>query len=162
MSVPDVSLAYDVICTAPETGPVILCHARTLAEGDRPQFLVNAARHLLFYRDQAEAYARLPVDIETFIRSERFLAFGDAIYPAVMDELRKLNSGRYFEAVLTGAIGTGKTTIALLTIAYQLYVLSCLRDPHAFFKLDPGSEIVFALQSVTAQVAKDVAYRIGR
>lgn len=76
-----------------------------------------------------------------------------------MDVLREINSGQYVEAVLTGAIGTGKTTIALLTIAYQLHVLSCLRDPHAFFGLDPASEIVFVLQSLSAQVAKEVAYK---
>jgi len=35
-----------------------------------------------------------------------------------MNELRELNSGKYVEAVLTGAIGTGKSTIALFTTAY--------------------------------------------
>ena len=65
-----------------------------------------------------------------------------------MDELRELNSGKYVEAVLTGAIGTGKSTIALFTTAYQLYVLSCLKDPHELFNLDPSSEIVFAFQSL--------------
>jgi len=111
-----------------------------------------------YYAD-AKAYVRLPVDVQTFMESAEFLACGEAIYPAVMDVLREINSGRYVEAVLTGAIGTGKTTIALLTTAYQLHVLSCLRDPHAFFKLDPASEIVFAIQSLSAQVAKEVAYR---
>ena len=47
----------------------------------------------------------------------------------------------------------------MLTTAYQLHVLSCLRDPHAFFKLDPASEIVFAIQSLSAQVARDVGYK---
>ena len=108
--------------------------------------------------DSAHAYHRLPVDIKTFIESDEFLASGETIYPAVMDVLREINSGQYVEAVLTGAIGTGKTTIALLTTAYQLHVLSCLRDPHDFFKLDPASEIVFAIQSISAKIARDVAY----
>ncbi len=155
----ELALAYGVIEKARDTGPMILRYADNLPPPDRRSFLIKAAKHFLSYRDSAEAYHRLPVDIETFIRSDRFLASGDSIYPAVMDELREINSGRYVEAVLTGAIGTGKTTIALLTIAYQLHVLSCLRDPQAFFRLDPGSEIVFAIQSLTAQVAKDVAYR---
>jgi hypothetical protein len=157
MSEPD--LAYDVINRAADTGPVILRHALTLPEADRPRFLIDAARHLLQYLDRREAYFRLPVDIQTFIESKEFLAYGEAIYPAVMDVLREINSGSYVEAVLTGAIGTGKSTIALLTIAYQLHVLSCLRDPHAFFKLDPASEIVFAIQSISARVARDVDYR---
>jgi len=75
-----------------------------------------------------------------------------------MDVLREINSGQYFEAVLTGAIGTGKTTIALLTMAYQLHVMSCLRDPQGFLNLDPAAEIVFVIQSLSARVAKDVAF----
>ena len=75
-----------------------------------------------------------------------------------MDELRELNSGKYVEAVLTGAIGTGKTTIALFTTAYQLYVLSCLKDPHQFFNLEPSSEIVFAFQSLNKMLAKSTDY----
>jgi hypothetical protein len=51
------------------------------------------------------------------------------LYPAVMEELRELNSGKYVEAVLTGAIGTGKSTIALFTTAYQL--LSLPKTPSA-------------------------------
>lgn len=76
-----------------------------------------------------------------------------------MEDLRELNSGRYDEAVLTGAIGTGKTTIALFTTAYQLYVLLCLNDPQRLFGLDPASEIVFALQSLTKMLADSVDYR---
>jgi hypothetical protein len=65
---------------------------------------------------------------------------------------------KYVEAVLTGAIGTGKSTIALFTTAYQLYVLSCLKDPHGLFNLDPSSEIVFAFQSLTKDLAESIDY----
>lgn len=155
----DASLAYDIIAKARETGPAILRHAARLPDAERASFLVNAAQHLVPYHEQAAAYDRLPVDVQTFVESNEFLACGEAIYPSVMEVLRDINSGQYTEAVLTGAIGTGKTTIALLTTAYQLHVLSCLRDPHAFFRLDPASEIVFAIQSLSARVAKDVAYQ---
>ena len=64
----------------------------------------------------------------------------------------------YSEAVLTGGIGTGKTTIALYSTAYQLYVLSCFRDPHVLFELDPASEIVFVFQNKTESLAKAVDY----
>lgn len=158
-SIGEVDLAYDITTKAVGTGPAILRHATCVPEPDRGAFLVQAARHLMTYREDAAAYVRLPVDVQTFIESAEFLACGEAIYPAVMDVLREINGGQYVEAVLTGAIGTGKTTIALLTTAYQLHVLSCLRDPHTFFRLDPASEIVFAIQSLSAQVAKDVAYK---
>ena len=158
----DVDLAYDVIQKAVDTGPAILRHAAQMDCTARPQFLIRAAQHIVSFRDSAHAYHRLPVDIQTFIEGREFLGSGEAIYPAVMDVLREINSSRYVEAVLTGAIGTGKTTIALLTTVYQLHVLSCLRDPHDFFKLDPASEIVFALQSISAKVARDVAYKPHR
>ncbi len=59
----------------------------------------------------------LPVDVQTFVESPDFLDCRGTLYPAVMDQLRELNSGEYVEAVLTGAIGTGKSTIALFTTA---------------------------------------------
>ena len=100
----------------------------------------------------------LPVDVQTFVESPYFLNRCGTLYPAAMEELRELNSGKYVEAVLTGAIGTGKSTIALFTTAYQLYVLSCLKDPHGLFNLDPSSEIVFAFQSLTKDLAKSIDY----
>jgi hypothetical protein len=100
----------------------------------------------------------LPMDVQTFVESPDFLDCRNTLYPAVMEELRGLNSGKYVEAVLTGAIGTGKSTIALYTTAYQLYVLSCLKDPHKLFGLDPSSEIVFAFQSLNKQLAKSIDY----
>ena len=106
-----------------------------------------------------DRYALLPVDIRTFVESEGFLNRRGVLYPAVMEELRELNSGKYDEAVLTGAIGTGKSTIALFTTAYQLYVLSCLKDPHRLFSLDPASEIVFAFQSLNKMLAESIDYK---
>ena len=100
----------------------------------------------------------LPVDVQTFVESPYFLNRRGTLYPAVMEELRELNSGKYVEAVLTGAIGTGKSTVALFTTAYQLYVLSCLKDPHGLFNLDPSSEIVFAFQSLTKDLAELIDY----
>ena len=159
VSIADADLAYDIIERAKDTGLAILRHAVYVPVAYLGPYLVQAANHLLSYQEDAAAYVRLPVDVQTFVESAEFLACGDAIYPAIMDVLREINSGQYVEAVLTGAIGTGKTTIALLTIAYQLHVLSCLHDPHTYFRLDPASEIVFVLQSLSGQVAKEVAYK---
>lgn len=99
-----------------------------------------------------------PVDPETFVNDEFFLNKPNALYPVVMDEFVKLNSGEYVEAVMTGGIGSGKTTLAQYTTAYQLYILSCMRDPHATFSLDPASEILFIFQSIHYGTAKMVEY----
>ena len=81
-----------------------------------------------------------------------------AIYDLVMIELEKMNDGTYSEAVLTGSIGAAKTTCALYTTAYQLYLLSCYASPHALYDLDPASEIVFIFQSLNAKAARAVDY----
>lgn len=153
---PDV--AYDIITKAPLSGPAVIRHAARLPTEQRGDFLRSAARHFLSLAADRDAYIVLPVDTQTFVESPEFLDRSGVLYPAVMDALRELNSGTYVEAVLTGAIGTGKSTVALFTTAYQLYTLSCLKDPHGLFGLDPSSEIVFAFQSLTKALARSVDY----
>ena len=117
-----------------------------------------------------KALRHYPVSIQQFIEDPAYLG-SDAVYPAIMQELVDLNNPiqpgsqhrarlwtNYNEALLTGAIGTGKTTISLYSLAYQLYVLSCFQSPHALFKLDPSSEIVFVFQNRTEHLAKAVDY----
>jgi hypothetical protein len=116
------------------------------------------------------ALKEYPVSIEEFIQSPEYLN-SDAIYPLILEELIKLNNPLiegckfrsrlwtlYSEAILTGPIGTGKTTIALISILYQLYVLSCFLDPHVPFGLDSSSEIIFAFQNKTEKLAKAVDF----
>jgi len=105
-----------------------------------------------------EKYARLPVPIQVFIESENYMDSKGILYPTIMRDIKVLNNGNYSEAVLTGAIGSGKTTLALYTTAYQLYLLSCMRNPHAYFGLDTASEIMFIFQSINAGLAKQVDY----
>lgn len=101
----------------------------------------------------------IPVDVEKFVNGDEYLNKPNTIYPSVMRELKELNSeGKYDEAVLTGGIGSGKTTIALYTTAYQLYRLSLFRNPHQQFGLDPTSEIVFIIQSLNFAAAKQVDF----
>ena len=109
---------------------------------------------------------RYPVDVEEFIFGVKYLnKRREEIYPAVLEELRKINNPRgmrvlnpWTEAVFTGGIGSAKSTTALYTVAYQLYVLSCFRDPHATFGMDRATEILFAFQSASGGLAKSVDY----
>ena len=75
--------------------------------------------------------------IKEFICSPHYLNKDKEIYPGVLEAAEELNTGRYVEAIMTGGIGSGKTTLALYTNAYQLYLLSCMRSPHKQFGLDP-------------------------
>lgn len=104
-------------------------------------------------------YRWKPVGVREFICSKEFLNKESEIYPAVLDEAEELNSGQYVEAVMTGGIGSGKTTLALYTNAYQLYLLSCMRSPHKLYGLDPSSEILLIFQSITKALAQGVDYK---
>lgn len=99
-----------------------------------------------------------PVDFKTFVEDPYYMDAKNVLFPEVMRCTEEMNNGTYQEAILTGAIGTGKSTIALYSTAYQLFLLSCYRSPHELFGLDPSSEIVFIFQSITAALAKSVDY----
>ncbi|MEJ6846721.1 hypothetical protein V3589_10950 [Sinorhizobium fredii] len=124
----------------------------------RLAYLREAIRWLRI-KAQEPIWRELPVDFRTFVESTQLLNKRGVLWPRVVECAMELNSGRYVEAVLTGAIGVAKTTLALYTQAYQLYVLSCLADPHRLFDMDPSSEILVIFQSVTKNLAQDVDYR---
>lgn len=100
-----------------------------------------------------------PVPIQQFVEDPYFMNSKNVLFPKIMECLIEINNGQYQEAVLTGAIGTGKSTLALYSTAYQLYRLSCYRNPHYLFDLDPASEILIIFQSVTEKLAKAVEYQ---
>jgi hypothetical protein len=103
-------------------------------------------------------YKLIPVSPETFILDPYYLGLKDQVYPVVLKSFCELNSGDYTESVLTGSIGCAKTTLAIWTTAYQLYLLSCLRNPQQVFSLDKSSEIVFIFQSLNEKLAKAVDF----
>lgn len=79
-----------------------------------------------------------------------------------------LGEGEYFGFELEGPdrlflLGdftvTHNTTTALYTIAYQLYLLSCYKNPHTMFQMDSTSEILFIFQSMNATLGKEVDYK---
>ena len=113
------------------------------------------------YREKTDQpmYSRLPVDFQTFIESPRLMNKNGILWPRVMEAGLELNSGKYSECVLTGAIGSAKSTLAIYTQAYQTYILSCMCNPHEVFDLDPSSEILIIFQSINKNVATDVDYR---
>lgn len=159
--------AFDIVDAVPVSGKAVLDHAVSINKDtgrpnftpdERMAFIQQAARWFVNLKDDAHRYDIMPVDPQTFVESNAYLGRRGIVYPAVMREIVRLNNGLFVEAVLTGAIGTGKTTIALFTTAFQLYLLSCLKNPHKDFDLDPASEILFVFQSLNAKVAKDNDY----
>lgn len=112
-----------------------------------------------------------PVSMREFITHPDYLDQAGSIYPRVLDELEALNNppaeglahglrigSPYTESIFTGGIGVGKSHCALLTMAYHLYVLSCIDDPQGLFDLDPSSEILFVFQTISATLAKQLDF----
>lgn len=151
-----------------EAADVALARARQLSEPHRTWLIDDTIRDLLDIAEgKSEFMERVaqrggmhynPVGVEEFLCAEKYLNKGSEIYPRVMDHIIEINSGEYDEAVMTGAIGTAKTTIAVLSTAYQLYLVAAYINPHAVFGLDRSSEIEFVFQSLDYTKAKEVGY----
>lgn len=125
---------------------------------ERLAYLTHAISWL---RDRAQDpnYTMPPVDFRTFVESKDLMNKRGVLWPRVIEEGAKINSGQYTEVVLTGGIGVAKTTLALYSQAYQIYTMSLLDNPHKIFDLDPSSEILTVFQSINKNLAQDVDYR---
>ena len=99
-----------------------------------------------------------PVGVREFVESPVYMNKPNTLWPEVMNALEAICDGTYTECLLTGAIGVAKSTLALYIQAYQVYILSCMRNPHKSFDLDESSEIVIVFQSITEALAKAVDY----
>ena len=101
-----------------------------------------------------------PVSITEFLTNKDYLGFlnlYDAWFPEVEHVLSP--SSMVHEWVMTGAIGTGKTFVAVIVQMYKMYLLMCMKDPQGFYKLSPGSPFVFGLFNITKQLADSTSYR---
>ena len=110
----------------------------------------------------------IPVDINTFIHDKRYL--GNALYdsegkftvfPYWEEKLKEIfptnTTTRYNTIVFTGAIGLGKSTIAVICLLYLLYRLLCLKNPYLYYGLQPIDKISISLMNITIENAKGVA-----
>lgn len=64
----------------------------------------------------------------------------------------------YMEVIFSGAIGTGKSTIAVAGALYDLCKLTHLRNPQSKFQLLESTIIAYAVINATLTLAKDVLF----
>lgn len=76
--------------------------------------------------------------------------FGQEVNPEIISEKR--------EALFTGGIGIGKTTMASIALAYMVHWVCCLNDPQSFFGLLKETRIAFMLMSTKDSQAKEVLF----
>ena len=115
-------------------------------------------------------YEEIPVDIETFLRDPKYLGKGlvdedgrFTVFPYWLDTLKKifpdpLQPANYHTVALTGAIGLGKSFVAVLIGLYELYRMLCLKDPYLYYGLQPIDKISFAFMNITLDASKGVAW----
>jgi hypothetical protein len=120
----------------------------------------------LLYSD----YEEIPVDIETFLRDPNYLGKGlineegkFTVYPYWVKTLKEifpdpLQPCVYNTLALSGAIGLGKSFVAVLCGLYELYRMMCLKDPYLHYGLQPIDKITFALINITLDAAKGVGW----
>lgn len=120
----------------------------------------------LLYSD----YEEVPVDIETFLKDPNYLGKGlindegkFTVYPYWMKTLKKifpnpLEPSAYNTLALSGAIGLGKSFVAVLCGLYELYRMMCLKDPYIHYGLQPIDKITFAIINITLDAAKGVGW----
>lgn len=112
-----------------------------------------------------EDYEEIPVDIDTFLEDPKYLGNatnnGTQIYPFWREQLRKIfefGDTDYEEIAFTGAIGIGKTQIAVYAIAYLTYRLLCLRYPQRYFGFADTDDIAIFFFNATVALAQAVGF----
>lgn len=101
------------------------------------------------------------VPIDTWL-NEEFYSGPSArqLYPYWKQAIIKVFSSpvRINEVIITGSIGTGKSTCAVYMLAYKLYELSCYYPPQALYNLMTNSKILFAYFNITKELAGQVGF----
>lgn len=69
-----------------------------------------------------------------------------------------MKPAKYNTLALTGAIGLGKSTEAVIIGCYELYRMMCLKDPYIYYGLQPIDVISFAVMNITIDAAQGVAW----
>lgn len=120
----------------------------------------------LIYSD----YDEIPVDIITFLKDEKYLGKGlindegkFTVYPYWVETLKELFPDpmlpcKYNTLALSGAIGLGKSFVAVLCGLYELYRMLCLKDPYLYYGLQPIDKITFAFMNITLDASRGVAW----
>lgn len=146
---------------------ILLSHGKTRV-GDVYQaaclrlFEENDERLMAF----VSAMRRVPVSIQEFLESPDFLGGVDMeVWPQIRRDVIDVNpdiitgAAQVVEYVDSGATGTGKTTKASITHAYQVYLLHCIENPQRLYGLAAHTPIVLSMTSSNWNTTRDVLFR---
>ncbi len=129
------------------------------------QHLISALDRLIDIKTNTNADDRLvrrqePVSPEVFLTSRYYSGFGPGdLYPFWVEQICDFINNDYNELIITGSIGSGKTTAANLLLLYKFYEILCWEDPNAFLGLPAMQEIYNIYFSVSGKQAERTGYR---
>jgi hypothetical protein len=114
-------------------------------------------------------YEHIPPSMREFVTNTDYLGSsvglfsierGGGLYPEWEKVLKQIFPNQFYspytEVLLSGSIGTGKTTAALVGVLYDLCKILCLAKPHKRWLLLPSTIIAFAIFNATLQLVEDV------
>lgn len=115
----------------------------------------------LYALDYKERY----VSIDEFFESNKFLGpvteNGKIIHQIWRDSAREIMSDdSKYTIVLTGAIRTGKSRLALWLSAYIMHKVLCLKDPFKFFRKAGGGKFTVSFFNLTRTLSESRGFRI--
>jgi len=131
------------------------------------QVAANGNSELLSTLKYSE-FEEIPVDIHTFLHDRKYL--GNALYDKdgrftlfpyweekLADVFPDNLTTKYNTIILTGSIGIGKSTFAVICQLYMLYRLLCMKDPYLYYGMQPIDKISISLLNITIENARGVA-----
>lgn len=124
---------------------------------------------------ELEGYTSVPVSIQQFVEDTYYIGnmWGGVhedgpyegqpkVFPYWMAHLKDIYpnpfTSPYEEVCITGAIGIGKTTVAIIGLLYDMYRLLITKNPHSKFNLGENKIIATALFTATKNLGNVVLY----
>lgn len=131
---------------------------------EMPEFADDIFEGFEFIKNNPQ-FEEKPATIDQFLGRE-YLNIARLVRPGIRQALLEVfgtdiqlkRIARVNKAMLTGAIGIGKTTFASIALPYMCHWVLCLRDPQEFFSLLPGSRIAFMQMSTSEGQAREVVF----
>lgn len=101
-------------------------------------------------------YRRKPPTIQEFLTDNYLPETNQILYPQWRKDLTELFDvgSTFFEYVIGGAIGGGKTTCAIVAHLYNLIRVACLINPHATLGSAPNKTLVMSMFTLTLPKAR--------
>ena len=120
--------------------------------------LTNQSNQFTEQTDQV-LYKRNCPSIEEFMTNKFFMGYSNAtLYPWWKEKLEEIfkTGSPIRKAIFSGAIGTGKSTVARKAFIYVLYRVLCLRYPRAAFNIDEDATIANVVIATTLKQVYEV------